>query len=290
MIFSRNRLTSYTDDILINELQKVAKKLNSSKLTTTFFDKHSKVHSSTIRKRFGSWKEALQKANLETLFDKSNKQKTKQEILNELYCISNELNTTTLTIKLFNEYSKFNIASIRSTFGSWSNALNEANLKKTKLAKRYTEEECFDNLLSVWTYYGRQPTYQEIKKEPSKVGAKAYLSRWGTWSKALDAFVKKINDNSSKQNIKEDSISNKKSPKNKQLTPENKRDIKLGLRYDILKRDSFKCVICGQSPATNQKITLHIDHIIPFSKGGKTKIENLRTLCSDCNLGKSDKT
>lgn len=60
------------------------------------------------------------------------------------------------------------------------------------------------------------------------------------------------------------------------------------LRYDILKRDNFKCVICGRTPKRDG-ITLHVDHIIPVSKGGKTEPENLRTLCSICNLGKSDK-
>lgn len=60
------------------------------------------------------------------------------------------------------------------------------------------------------------------------------------------------------------------------------------LRYDILKRDNFKCVICGRTPKKDG-VTLHVDHIIPVSKGGKTEPENLRTLCSICNLGKSDR-
>lgn len=59
------------------------------------------------------------------------------------------------------------------------------------------------------------------------------------------------------------------------------------LRYDILKRDGFKCTICGASAQDGAK--LHVDHIIPVSKGGRTIKSNLRTLCSDCNLGKSDK-
>ncbi len=59
------------------------------------------------------------------------------------------------------------------------------------------------------------------------------------------------------------------------------------LRYDILKRDNFRCVICGRSQADGVK--LHVDHIIPVSKGGKTEWNNLRTLCEDCNLGKSNK-
>ena len=66
------------------------------------------------------------------------------------------------------------------------------------------------------------------------------------------------------------------------------RNINLRLRYKVLKRDNFKCVICGRSPAKDQNIELHVDHIIPYSKGGETVIENLRTLCSDCNLGKSN--
>lgn len=59
------------------------------------------------------------------------------------------------------------------------------------------------------------------------------------------------------------------------------------LRYDILKRDNFRCQICGASASDGVK--LHVDHIIPVSKGGLTEISNLRTLCDRCNLGKSDK-
>lgn len=59
------------------------------------------------------------------------------------------------------------------------------------------------------------------------------------------------------------------------------------LRYDILKRDGFKCQICGYSQEDGVK--LHVDHILPVAKGGKTKKGNLRTLCEDCNLGKSHK-
>ena len=60
------------------------------------------------------------------------------------------------------------------------------------------------------------------------------------------------------------------------------------LRYDILKRDGFRCVLCGATPEEDG-IKLHVDHIIPVSKGGKTTKKNLRTLCDRCNLGKRDK-
>lgn len=60
------------------------------------------------------------------------------------------------------------------------------------------------------------------------------------------------------------------------------------LRYDILRRDGFRCQICGRTQADGVK--LHVDHIIPIAKGGKTVKSNLRTLCDQCNLGKRDKT
>lgn len=59
------------------------------------------------------------------------------------------------------------------------------------------------------------------------------------------------------------------------------------LRYDILKRDHYRCQICGVTAKEGAK--LHVDHIKPIAKGGKTVPENLQTLCDRCNLGKSDK-
>jgi Restriction endonuclease len=59
------------------------------------------------------------------------------------------------------------------------------------------------------------------------------------------------------------------------------------IRYDVLKRDNFKCCICGLSSLDG--VVLHVDHIIPVSKGGKTELNNLQTLCDRCNYGKTDK-
>ena len=60
-----------------------------------------------------------------------------------------------------------------------------------------------------------------------------------------------------------------------------------GLRYDILRRDNFRCQICGRTQADGVK--LEVDHKKPIAKGGKTEPSNLWTLCQDCNRGKSAK-
>ncbi len=55
-----------------------------------------------------------------------------------------------------------------------------------------------------------------------------------------------------------------------------------------MRRDDFKCVACGRNPASNSEVILHVDHIIAWDKGGETIYENLQSLCSICNIGKSN--
>lgn len=56
------------------------------------------------------------------------------------------------------------------------------------------------------------------------------------------------------------------------------------MRFNILKRDDYRCQICGASQKDGAK--LHIDHIVPVANGGKTIESNLHVLCDRCNLGK----
>ena len=58
------------------------------------------------------------------------------------------------------------------------------------------------------------------------------------------------------------------------------------LRFEVFKRDQFKCQYCGKAAPD---VVLHVDHINPVSKGGKNDILNLITSCVNCNSGKSDR-
>jgi HNH endonuclease len=108
-----------------------------------------------------------------------------------------------------------------------------------------------------------------------------YGNRFGKWNEVLEAFTEFQKTGKCKI-ITNGTLKNHRN-KNK------RKAISKSLRYDILKRDNFKCRGCGSSPATNPLIILHVDHIIPLSKGGETTPDNLQTLCSDCNLGKGAK-
>lgn len=59
------------------------------------------------------------------------------------------------------------------------------------------------------------------------------------------------------------------------------------LRFTTLTKDEFTCRYCGRTPLED-KIKLHVDHIVPRTKGGGNEGENLVTACNNCNLGKSD--
>jgi 5-methylcytosine-specific restriction endonuclease McrA len=65
----------------------------------------------------------------------------------------------------------------------------------------------------------------------------------------------------------------------------NRKSISKTLRFEVFKRDSFKCQYCG---AEAPSVLLHIDHIHPVAKGGSNEIVNLITSCMPCNLGKRD--
>ena len=52
-------------------------------------------------------------------------------------------------------------------------------------------------------------------------------------------------------------------------------------KKEILKLGEYRCVICGVKESEGVK--LHVDHIVPMSKGGKATIDNGQVLCSAHN-------
>lgn len=65
-----------------------------------------------------------------------------------------------------------------------------------------------------------------------------------------------------------------------------RKSISKKTRFEVFKRDSFKCQYCG---ASAPDVLLHVDHIIPVSRGGACDVVNLVTSCAPCNGGKSNR-
>lgn len=203
---------------------------------------------------------------------------TDAELLADLKRVSELLRVSTVSMPKYNEFGNYNNTTVARRFGTWNNALIEAGLSVSNEVN-ISDERLFENILVLWQHYGRQPRRSELAKLPSTISQGPYNRRFSSWIAALENFVEYANTGGA------DAPSMQLSGESQQKTG---RDPSLRLRWHVLQRDRFTCCACGASPAVSIGVELHVDHIIPWSKGGETILGNLQTLCSTCNLGKSN--
>ena len=149
--FELQTLTNYDKQSLIVELRRVASLLPVGKINRSKFDRLSKTHSSTVSKRFGDWRKALEAAGLGERFDDQSEAWSREEIVEQLKIVSHKLGRKTITCRDLAEHSGITYNPIKRLFGSFKNALKVAGLSQSPGGARYTDEECYENLLDVWT-------------------------------------------------------------------------------------------------------------------------------------------
>ena len=136
---------------------------------------------------------------------------------------------------------------------------------------KYTKQDLLDELHRVAKLLGQKSVSVSEMKKHGQISVAPYHGRFGSWNKAV--FAAGLVPNSSNYTVG---------------TPRAKREkINSKLKLAILDRDYHKCVLCGASPANDETVKLHADHIKPLSKGGKSTYFNLWILCAACNLKKS---
>jgi HNH endonuclease/Homing endonuclease associated repeat len=299
--FSIDFLDEYTDEALLGELKRVASIAPQGPLTRKVFQScQPKASASTIQQRFGSWENALLSAGLgeryrgpkitEKLRKQIGKRLSKDDVIAELRRVHRIVGTISLSANDFNPHSTIEEGTVYSRFTSWPKALIAAGIPEYQKAAKHADVECFENLADTWSHLGRQPHYKQMLAEPSTISPKCYVRRWGTWRKALKAFVEwsssqdGVDESQEIAPVRQEPLSK---PKLRSfIASENCREVRPGLRFRVFQRDRFRCVSCGKSPATNLSVELHADHILAVALGGKTVLENLQTLCNKCNLGK----
>lgn len=293
--FEMNQLLSYDDESLIEEIRRVAALLPGARLTRKSFDGLSRASSSTIVHRLGGWESALERAGLGDRYggrrvtDKVRRQQgrllTAEQIVAELRRLADEKGQPTITVDDVKRSDLLSIRVVTSRFGTWRAAIEAAGLELSSKGRRWTDEDYFENMLTVWTHYARPPKYGEMDKPPSQISSGGYEAKFGTWGRAKQAFVDWVNADKP--------VSRPAAPRTiapstaSALAAEDQRKIPPGLRMKVFRRDNYRCVICGRSPAKDPACPeLQVDHVVAFSRGGKTREDNLRVLCADCNVGK----
>ncbi len=295
-----------TDDEILSDIKAVAKQLGKSYISISTYKKYGRFSQTAIQGHFGTWKKALSLSGLRTERNASElKHISDEDYFADLQKVAQIMEKDTVSYDDYKRCGKYSAEHIFHRFGKWSVALELAGLNTTGFSKdRITKQECFDEIERIWRLLGRQPTSTDImKSDISKYSIDTFRRRFGGWRAALEEFVEYINDTDdediSKGVLSENPVLEKTvqtfSAKKESIEKNSQRyvhrtsrNISTRLRFIVMKRDNFKCLACGASPAKDPAVELHIDHIIPWSKGGETVIDNLQTLCSKCNLGKSD--
>ena len=179
--------------------------------------------------------------------------------------------------------SLFTGARIARRFGGWGAALAKAGLAhrysgaviteamRTRPLRGLTDRQLLDRLRRAATRDG-VVTQMAVRRKYGHY-CDAYTGRFGSWRAAVWKAGLRLSPKAACD------------PRRKR-TPEEKHKVSVRLRYAILKRDDYRCQLCGDSPALTKGTALEVDHIHPFSQGGKTTEDNLRTLCRRCNQGK----
>jgi hypothetical protein len=203
-----------------------------------------------------------------------------EELIADLRRVALELGTGKVTKAQYRSMGRYGLTTLDKRFRTWNEALRRAGLAITN-RKNIHDEELFENILTLWQHYGRQPRLSELASNPSCISECPYNRRFGSWMNALIAFVDYANGTGAE--LAEHQVGT--GVQNKHTTG---RKPSLRLRWRVLQRDNFKCCGCGSSPAITLGVELHVDHIHPWSEDGETVLENLQTLCSKCNLGKSN--
>jgi len=269
-------------ELYLNDLRFVADRVGKRSVTGKEYSDFGTYDPSSLRKRFGSWAKVLVAAGLSV--EHHNEGVRLDDALADLRLVAEQLQKTSLTKAEYSKHGRYSPAPLFRHFGSWLKALEAAGLQPSR-NYGISDESLFANLEMIWTTLGRQPKYSEIAKPFSSYSTGTYEQRFGSWRKALEAFVEYINLAPEIQEETDElpapAIRSQHSVRRK--TP---RSINWRLRFLVMRRDEFRCRLCGASQSATTR--LDVDHILPWSKGGDTVFENLQTCCERCNIGKSD--
>jgi len=205
---------------------------------------------------------------------------TDQEIIDSLHAFAQRCNSCPFTTREYNQWKDKVCHSwtISERFGSWRRALALIGIKTGVRSRRYSPRELMDNLELVWRELWRPPGQPSMAQRGFRISANPYRRRWGSLRKACALLARFKKGEISEQQLL-GSVASKQA----------RAALPLKIRWDVLRRDNYRCVKCGRSPSVDHKVRLEIDHKTPVAKNGQNNIENLQTLCWDCNQGKKDR-
>ena len=262
-----------TEQQLLDDLRAVARKLDRQSIRMIDYFQHGEFNIKTIYRHLGGWNRALKAAGLNI---GKHYRVTAPELIADLKRVAKELGTDRFTQERYYQLGGHSERTIINHFKSWQDALAAAGLKPSQY--RPNKKELMQNLCEMFQKLGRVPRTEDMFRPQSRYTVTPYVTHFGSLRIALHTMV----DPRTKFGPTPDRMKKVKLRRSTFRRASDKQ------RYEVLARDGFRCRACGRSPATEAGVRLEIDHVHPWSRGGKTVSANLQTLCHECNKGKSN--
>ncbi len=150
------------------------------------------------------------------------------DLIADLRLVAAQLGKDTVGQKEYRRLGTYDDSTVSRRFGSWNEALQRAGLGVANQVG-LSDEQLFDNILSLWSHYGRQPRRRELALAPSRISQSPYSRRFGSWTAALQAFVRFTE-------VPPGEADASAGPTPQRRTP---RDPSLRLRFRVMQRDHF---------------------------------------------------
>jgi Homing endonuclease associated repeat/HNH endonuclease len=197
--FEKDFMDNYSDDALLDELRRVADLANGAPITKDNFAMMSRCSSSTIVRRFGTWKNALTRAGL------ANRCRRSRDFMDIRHLTDEQKRAIYRTLLVeaamgcespYLRESDFDSAQkgvssvvIRKCFGSWKNALEGAGLEyKTRRIAPAEKDALYIKLLRdvADTCGNKSISIAEFDVAQNIVSSKAIREHFGSWTVALE--------------------------------------------------------------------------------------------------------
>jgi len=201
-----------------------------------------------------------------------------ESVLDELRRLSKIASNGSVSKRDIENAGRVSYATIVKRFGSLRKAMELAGLTPSRFTKA-TDAELLSSLVELWQRVleseGRTPQRKDLSTLGYPFSGDTVLRRFGSWRAALLRARDSVTPESAEQL---ESITS-------HAPSRTRRSLSLRKRFFVMKRDGFVCVRCG---AHGPGVRLEVNHHVPFAKGGTDALDNLETLCFECNRGQRD--
>lgn len=200
-----------------------------------------------------------------------------ESVLDELRRLSKMTPTGGVSKRDIENAGRVSYSTIVKRFGSLRKAMELAGLTPSRFTKA-TDTELLSSLVELWQQVleseGRTPQRKDLLTLGYPFSGDTVLRRFGSWRAALLRARDSVTRESAEQLLVTSHAPTRE-----------RRSLSLRKRFFVMKRDGFVCVRCG---AHGAGVRLEVNHHVPFAKGGSDALDNLETLCFECNRGQRD--